>query len=136
MSKIWAISLCSLSELRETQLSSLLNIEEATLKFDGLWSNQSRLDKKISLKIKTYKTLSGANRGCDILNERYQGESIRIQPHFDGKRWIREIVFDKAKFKFVPIEITQMWNENIDNLIKQKNLEYNEEIKKLLERKV
>jgi hypothetical protein len=136
MSKIWAIALCDISDLRESQLSSILNSEETSLKFDYLWSNQNRLDKELLFKTKVYKTLSGANRSSEALTKRYQGESIRIKPYHDGRKWIKEISFDKSKHKFIPIEITQKWNEQIDNLITQKNKEHDNEIKNLLRRKV
>ena len=141
MAKIYTLAFVSISEMRDSKIDSLFSDEPETFsgKWEYIWQNNSDLSKKIDFKCKSYKTLSGATRSANLLTKNWNGRILRLrQGSLDPntRMWMNKIEFDSSTHKLVPIEITETWNQTIDNLITEKKKTYEREIKSLLDKKV
>lgn len=139
MAKIYALAFVSISEMRDSKIDSLFSAEPETFsgKWDYIWQTNSNLSKQIDFKSKTYKTLSGALRSANLLTKNNNGRKLRLRQGVidpQTRLWVNQILFDTHKL--VPIEITETWNKQIDNLIIEKKKTYERDVQKLLAKKV
>ena len=135
---IYTIALISISEMRDSKISAIFGEEVFNGNWQYVWTSNNRLLQSVSLRCKTYKTLSGATKAAKILNLKRDGTNLRLQiGHWDQNRrnWINSVEFKSSVNKFVPIEITENWNKMIDDLIQKKKNEFELEVKKLKEKK-
>jgi len=141
MGKLYAVAYVDKSELRNDKLSFLLD-EEEPIKADWFVRGSLRrfyLSNNL-LRIKTYKTLNGAEKLCYSLNE-------KIKPR-DRINKDRGTISDKLEtespwriihddsFKFYVVEISDYLNKSIDKEVKKLTDNHNKRIEKLLKRKI
>lgn len=141
MSKIYALAIVSISEMRDSKIDSLFSdeLESFSGKWEYIWQNNSNLSKIIDFKSKTYRTLGGAIRSANLLTKNNSGRKLRIRQGLVdpvSRMWTNQIIFDTS-FQVSVISIgTSLWVETIDNLILNKKQTYEREVTKLLSKKV
>lgn len=139
---IYAVGLIKISTLRDKKLSGLFSEEESALGISDaefLITKNQHLDKKLSDSTKVYKTIGGANRSINSLNFKYSNKKIRFTSGIYDPvtyKFIREFDFNTAIYQFFVIDVTQDWNNRIDDLIKKTEIEYVKKINKLKLKKV
>jgi len=142
MAKLYTLAYVDIAELRDSKLAALFdedNDEVFKGKWEYLWLNCNQLTKLFDLRLKTYKTLNGANRAALNINQTYNGRNIRLRGGFwDQKtnRYVSSIQFDNTQKKVVPLEITGEWNKVIEDLLKKEKENYERKVKKLIDKKV
>jgi len=137
MAKIYALSLVAISEMRDSKIESIFSNEPETFdgKWEFLWTTNGLLSKVVDHRLKTYKTIRGAQGYADTI---LRGQSrLRYRnPFYEDGRWITYVEIKPSTHKLVPVDITEIWNKTIDELIKDKNEKYEKYVKKLLSKKV
>lgn len=138
MAKIYALALVSISEMRDSKIESIFSDEPETFdgKWEFLWTTNCQLSKVVDHKLKTYKTINGAQRyASTILRSRTR---VRYRnPFIDNNGvWMTYTEVGASTHKLVPVDITEIWNQNIDKLINDLNQKYEKQTKKLLSKKV
>jgi hypothetical protein len=134
MGKMYTLAIVSKAAQREAKLGSLLSDSDEVfdIPFEFIWSKNGKLQKEMSLKIKAYKTLGGATRECAKINKKYAGKLMRLnQGTYIDRRWVNSFTFDTSQYAFVVIDITEKWNQHIDNEVEKENAKYNREVQKL-----
>jgi len=143
MSKLYAIVYVSLSERRDSTLSEILDLPKKNS--TKLYWKGSKLTKDIG-KSKFYKTEGGANKLCELLNSTYTtGKKINLNEmnlvNRDGKNYRPyvsnnyELVVDSGScFKIV--EVSDSYNNHIDEEVKKLDDYYQSNKEKLLSKKV
>jgi hypothetical protein len=137
MAKIYALSLVSISEMRDSKIESIFSDEPETFdgKWEFLWTTNGLLSKVVDHRLKTYKTISGAKRYADAI---LHGK-VRLKyrnPFYKDGSWITYVEIGPSTHKLVPVDITEIWNKTIDELIKDKKEKYEKWTKKILSKKV
>lgn len=136
---MFTLAIVSKAAQREAKLGSLLSDSDEALDipFEYIWSKNGKLQKEMSLKIKAYKTLGGANRECVKVNKKYSGKSMRLnQGYHSDRKWITSFTFDTSQYAFVVIDITEKWNQHIDSEVIKETAIYNRAVQKLNSLKV
>lgn len=143
---MYTLAIVSKATQREAKLGSLLSDsnEVFDIPFEFIWSKNGKLQKEISLKIKAYKTLGGANRECVKINKKYSGKSMRLNQgkflttnytafgsHHVDRKWVTSFTFDTSQYAFVVIDITEKWNQHIDSEVIKETAIYNRAVEKL-----
>jgi hypothetical protein len=139
MGKMYTLAIVSKAAQREAKLGSLLSDSDEVfdIPFEFIWSKNGKLQKEMSLKIKTYKTLGGATRECVKINKKYASKSMKLSHGtYIERRWITSFNFDTSQYAFVVIDITEKWNKHIDSEVEKETAKYNREVQKLNSLKV
>jgi hypothetical protein len=139
MGKMYTLAIVSKATQREAKLGSLLSDSDEVfdIPFEFIWSKNGKLQKEMSLKIKTYKTLGGATRECVKINKKYASKSMKLSHGtYIERRWITSFNFDTSQYAFVVIDITEKWNKHIDSEVEKETAKYNREVQKLNSLKV
>lgn len=142
MAKLYTLAYVDIAELRDSKLAALFdedNDEVFKGKWEYLWLNCNQLTKLFDLRLKTYKTLNGANRAALNINQTHNGRNIRLRGGFWDQRtnrYVSSIQFDNTQKKVVPLEITGEWNKIIEDLLKKEKENYERKVKKLIDKKV
>ena len=136
---MYTLAIVSKATQREAKLGSLLSDSDEVfdIPFEFIWSKNGKLQKEMSLKIKTYKTLGGATRECVKINKKYASKSMKLSHGtYIERRWITSFNFDTSQYAFVVIDITEKWNKHIDSEVEKETAKYNREVQKLNSLKV
>ncbi len=136
---MYTLAIVSKAAQREAKLGSLLSDSDEVfdIPFEFIWSKNGKLQKEMSLKIKTYKTLGGATRECVKINKKYASKSMKLSHGtYIERRWITSFNFDTSQYAFVVIDITEKWNKHIDSEVEKETAKYNREVQKLNSLKV
>jgi hypothetical protein len=139
MKKIYTLVIVSKAVQREAKLGSLLSDSDEVLDipFEYIWTKNGKLQKEISFKIKTYKTLGGANKECVKINSIYSDKSMKLSSGtYIDRRWVQSFNFDTSQYAFVVIDITTKWNLHIEKEISKETLKHNRIIIELLKLRV
>lgn len=135
MGKLYGIFLLNKSQHRDRQIESVLSFDSEYKidDFEYIFELNNTLNNKgVGKQTKVYKTLNGANKFIEKLNNNQTFKLRYIEyKEIDGKTNVRSYL--RLTDDYIPIafEITKEWDDYIQKLIDQKTSSYNLEVASL-----
>jgi hypothetical protein len=132
MKRIYAIVINDIAKERESKISALLGEEESKISSTFYVTKGMKTLYVFSDTVKTYKTVKGAMNEVNRCNKYCNNTQIRL-PHGEAINgmYTHYFKFDTSKYTFSYVDVTDKWNEFINNGIDRENIRHEKEITKL-----
>lgn len=135
MGKLYGIFLLNKSQHRDRQIESVLSgdLDHKIDDFEYIFELNNTLNNKgVGKQTKVYKTLNGANKFIEKLNNNQTFKLRYVEyKEIDGKTNIRSYLRLTDDYTPIVFEITKEWDDYIQKLIDQKTASYNFEVASL-----
>jgi hypothetical protein len=132
MKRIYAIVINDIAKERELKLSALLGEDESTKSSSFFVTKGMKTTWLVSDTLKTYKTLNGALNEVNRCNKFLNNTQIRLpQGEVINGMYTHYFKFDTSKYTFSYVDVTDKWNEFVNNSIDKENDKHEKIITKL-----
>jgi hypothetical protein len=124
MGKLYSIAIVNKEDLRETKLLQIFGDGDYGSTYVGSYelnlTTSGYIEKGTSFKARTYKTVNGAQRFINTWTKKNDEKEIRlIRSTIINGQWTYKFKFEKSKLCLVVVDITDTWNNLIDNDIQR-----------------